>query len=205
MVLRLVLAFCALSAVSGCSAISAIGGATAPLDVYELRAPDQPQASRQLAHHLIIELPTTTGALDTDRIMIRPDPLQAQYLPEVRWSDPTPAMLQTLMLRSIESTGAFSYVGRRPLGPGGDYAILAELIDFQAELAPDAETATVRLRMSVRLLRESDTRIIASRSFSASAISPSSETTAIIAAFDTAAANLLPEFTSWTLARLGAR
>lgn len=205
MSMRLVLAFCALVAMTGCSAISAIEGATAPRDVYQLRIQDQPQARRQLAYHLIIELPTTTGTLDTDRIMIRPDPLKAQYLPGVRWSDPAPAMLQTLMLRSIESIGAFSYVGRRPLGSRGDYAILTELIDFQAELAPDAEAATVRIRMSVRLLRESDTRIVASRSFVASAAATSSETPAIVEAFDAAAASLMPEFTDWTLARLDAR
>jgi len=208
---RLALAAAALAALTGltgltgCGAISALDSATAPLEVFELRARPQPQATRQSATQVIVELPNTSGALETDRIMIRPGPLQAQYLPEVRWGDPAPVMLQTLMLRSLESTGAFAYVGRRPLGPGGDYAILTELSDFQAELDPDGETATVRLQMTVRLLRERDLRIIATRSFAASAPAASTGTEAIVAAFDAAAAEFLPEFTGWTLATLGAR
>lgn len=205
MVIRLALAFALVLALTGCSTITALGDATTTLDVYELRAADQPRASRQTSDHLIIELPNTTGALDTDRIMIRPTALQAQYLPDVRWSDPAPAMVQTLMLRSLDSTDAVSFVGRRPLGPGGDYAVLTELVDFQAELDPGGETATVRLTMIVRLLRERDTRVIASRTFSASAVSSSTDTKAVVATFDAAAESLMTAFTDWTLSNLGAR
>ncbi|MCC5973818.1 MAG: membrane integrity-associated transporter subunit PqiC [Rubellimicrobium sp.] len=205
MTIRLVLAVCCLVALSGCGTISALEGATAPLDVFELRAQPQPQAARQSPVQVIVELPSTTGALDTDRIMIRPNALQAQYLPEVRWGDPVPVMLQTLMLRSIESTGAFAYVGRRPLGAGGDFAILTELRDFQAELDPEGETATVRLQMTARMLREGDMRIVATRAFAATAPAASTETGAIIAAFDAAAAQLMPDITSWALASAGAR
>lgn len=202
---RFTLVFVTLAALTGCSTISAIGDATTPLDVYEVRAVDQPQARRQVAQHLIVELPTTTGALDTDRIMIRPNPLQAQYLPGVRWSDPTPVMLQTLMLRSIESTNAYSYVGRRPIGAGGDYAILTELVDFQAETSQSDDTVSVRLGITARVLREEDRRIIATRSFESGATAPSAEPLAVVAAFDAAAASLLPAFTDWTLSATGAR
>ena len=205
MVLRFVLASAVALALTGCNAITAIGDATSPLAVFELRAAEQPRASRQTDDHIIIELPNTTGALDTDRIMIKPDPLRAQYLPDVRWSDSAPVMMQTLMLRSLESTEAVSYVGRRPLGPGGDYAVLTELLDFQAELNANGETATVRLRMIVRLLREQDTRIVASRTFNASAESASTETVALAAAFDAAAKSLMTGFTGWTLSELGMR
>ncbi len=198
-------ALAALTALTGCGAISALDSATAPLEVYELRAQPQPPATRQSAAQVIVEIPNTSGALETDRIMIRPAPLQAQYLPEARWGDPVPEMLQTLMLRSLESTGAFAYVGRRPLGPGGDYAVLTELSDFQAELDPGGDTATIRIQMTVRLLRERDLRIIATRNFSATTTAPSTGTEAIVAAFDAAAAEFLPEFTGWTLATLGAR
>jgi cholesterol transport system auxiliary component len=205
MVLRFALASAVALVLTGCGAISALDDATTTLSVYDLRAADQPRAARQTDTHIIVELPNASGALDTDRIMIRPDPLQAQYLPDVRWSDPVPAMVQTLMLRSLESTDAASYVGRRPLGPGGDFAVLTELVDFQAELDPGGETATVRVEMIVRLLRERDTRVVASRTFRASAVAPSTETPAVVAAFDTAVEALMTAFTSWTLESVGAR
>jgi len=190
--------------VSGCSALSAISDATTPLAVYELRAPDTIAAiqGRALARDLIVELPTTSGALATDRIMIRPDPLQAQYLPDVRWADPVPVMVQTLMLRAIEATQGVRYVGRQPLGSSGDFAIVTEIIDFQAELNPDGETANISLNMVSRIVREQDARIVASRSFAASAQSRSSDTQDLIVAFDAAATLVLPAFAEWALSEM---
>lgn len=189
-------------ALSGCSAISAISDASKTLEVYELRAPEIAPAGRSLGLELVIEEPTTSGALQTDRIMIRPDPLQAQYLPGIRWSETTPVMLQTLMLRSLEQTQALRYVGRTPLGIGGDVALLTELVDFQAEVAPDGETGTVELRLISRVVRESDVRILGTRSFSARALLPSLDETAIIAGFDQAATQLLAEHAAWVLSVL---
>ena len=105
--LRAILLVAALTGLGGCSAISALSDASVPLDVYDLRAPDDIPATRgaPLPLTVTIETPTTGGALQTDRIMIRPDPFQAQYLPEVRWSEETPQLVQTLMVRSLEFDG----------------------------------------------------------------------------------------------------
>src|SRR6056297_389607 len=187
-----------LALLSGCAAISAVGDAATPLDVYELRAPDSIQpANRAAARDVIVEQPTTSGALETDRIMIRPDPLQAQYLPEVRWSEPTPVMGQTLMLRSIEATGAVRYVGRTPLGASGDIALVTEIIDFQAEVNPDGDTATVEVRLLVRMVRERDAQILASRTFSASTPSASTETEVLIDAFSAASDRVFVDLAAW--------
>lgn len=192
---------------SGCGAISAIGDATTPLDAYDLHAPaDGPVAQgRPLQRDLIIEIPSASGALDTDRIMIRPNPLQAQYLPRARWSDPTPVMVQTLMLRSIENANALRYVARRPLAGSGDFALIAELTDFQAELDEETDTAMVRLRLVARIVRESDASILATRTFSSSAPAADLETLALVESFNTAAAPLMRDLTGWVLASLGIR
>jgi cholesterol transport system auxiliary component len=202
--LRQGLALAALTLLAGCAAISAVSDAATPLDVYELRAPDgiTPSTSAPLARDVIVEVPTTSGALSTDRIMIRPNALQAQYLPEARWSDPVPVMVQTLMLRAIEATGAVRYVGRTPLGASGDFALVTEVVDFQAELNPDGETATVQITLLVRMVRERDARIVASRSFSASTASTSTETSAVIDAFSSAADQVLLVFADWVRGRL---
>lgn len=196
----------ALGLLSGCGALSALSDATTPLDVYELRAPTAvPTARTALPVQVTVELPTTGGALVTDRIMIRPDRLQAQYLPEVRWSEETPEMVQTLMVRALENTNALSYVARRPLGPGGDIAIMTEVTDFQAE-APDPDgPVTVVLRMTSRLVRESDISIRATRTFSATAQAPTSETADVVAAFDRASNELFTDFAIWAASSLGAR
>jgi cholesterol transport system auxiliary component len=193
-------------ALAGCGAISAIGGATEALEIYEVSTPtDLPvrQGAPQ-ARDVIIEVPTTGGALATDRIMVRPSPLQAQYLPGVRWSEEAPVMLQTVMLRALERTGAFQYVGRRPLGPGGDFAIVTELVDFQAVLLPGDAGARVEVRMISRIVREQGVRIVASRTFAAEQTTPSLDDDDIAVAFDAAAGRMISDFTVWTLGALGA-
>ncbi|MCL4676268.1 MAG: membrane integrity-associated transporter subunit PqiC [Pararhodobacter sp.] len=201
----ILLTFC-LTVLAACGTISAISGVTTPLDVFELRVPgDLPVArGRPLQRDVVIELPASGGALSTDRIMVRPTPLQAQYLADVRWSEPAPVMVQTLLLRTLDATQGLRYVGRRPLGASGDFAIVSELVDFQAVLSPDTDAATVEIRLIARIVRESDLRIIASRTFAASVPAVSSETTVLVEGFDTAVAQVLTEFAPWALAAIRA-
>lgn len=199
--IRTVLLAVGLPLLSGCGAISAINGATAALDVYELRVPaDLPVTTgRVLQRDVVIELPTSGGALATDRIMVRPSPLQAQYLADVRWSEPTPVMVQTLMLRALDATQGLRYVGRRPLGASGDFAIVSELVDFQADLAPDANSATVEVRLIARIVRERDLGIVASRTFTASVPAASSDTPVLVDAFDAAVGQVMRDFAPWAM------
>ncbi len=189
--------------VSGCSAISALDGAGRSLAVVDLRAPDNFAADQSTrTRDLIVELPGTGGALDTDRIMIRPTPLAAQYLPGVRWSDTTPVMLQTLMLRSLENTQGLRYIGRRPISSEGDVALISELTNFEAEQTGQ-DTARITLRLIARLVREDDAEILATRIFTAGADTPSTETDALLQGFDRAANILLNDLTRWTMGTLG--
>jgi cholesterol transport system auxiliary component len=113
-------------------------------------------------------------------------------------------MVQTLMLRALDSTNAFQYVGRRPLGPGGDFAIVTELVDFQAELSPDGAGAVVEVRMISRIVREQGVQIVAARTFAARETAPSLEDADLAAAFDAATGRVISEFAVWTLTSLGA-
>jgi cholesterol transport system auxiliary component len=200
---RVLILLCTLT-LSGCAAISSLTEATTPLDAYTLRAPLEAPATRgSLGRDLVIETPTSGGALDTDRILIRPDPFQVAYLPRARWTDSAPVMLQTLMIRSFADTNALRYVGRRPLGGTSDYTLISDLTDFQAELAPDGETVTTRVRLTVRLLRESDRQLLGSRTVQTTAPAASTESRDVVAALDQATMAALREVTLWTLRRLG--
>lgn len=195
-----------LSVLGGCSTLGALGDATTPLSVFDLRAPSDAPVIQGgvLQRDVTVELPTTSGVLDTDRIMIRPDALQAQYLPDVRWGDDVPVMMQTLMLRSLENTGGLRYVGRRPLAGSGDYAIVTELVDFQAEVGADGFTS-VTIRMTSRMVREQDASIVSSRTFVARETAVSTETAAVVVAFDAASDAVLIEFADWAMSALGRR
>ena len=194
----------ALFLVAGLGGCGGLFGGGPALDAFELRAPaTAPVASRTLARDVVVEVPEAGPALDIDRIMIRPNPLQTQYLPGARWTGNAPVMVQGLMVRTLQDANAFRYVGRRPLGPGADFALVSELTDFQAETTADG--ARVRLRMVARLVRESDASVVASRTFQTTApVDPGMGTLTVVEGFDTAAGALLAELSSWVLAQLGA-
>ncbi|WP_248606219.1 ABC-type transport auxiliary lipoprotein family protein [Limimaricola hongkongensis] len=184
---------------SGCGALDVLDRASTPLEVYDLRPPEiVATAAAPLPLDVIVERPEASGSLTTDRIMVRPDPLRAQYLPDARWADPVPEIMQTLMVRSLNDSGALRYAGRRPLGIGGDYAVLTEIVNFHAEsFAPDE--AQVEIGMLVRLVRESDAMVVATRRIEATVEVTSTDTPTLAAAFDRATRNALKEFTSWIL------
>lgn len=204
MILRpILLALATTTLLSGCSALSALSGAATPLAAYDLNAPTNPvQARSTSSRQLVVEIPTAPGALTTDRILIRPHPLQAAYLPDGKWAEEAPIMLQTLMVRSFEDSNAFRFVGRNPLGSSGDYALLTELTDFQAEVGPDGKAATIRLRLTARLVREDDAQVIASRSFTQTAQTASTEALPLVEGFNLANQAMLDDVTKWVLGAL---
>lgn len=186
---------------SGCSALTALEDASQPLEIYDLRTPQLPKSVSRRQLEIVILEPTSSGVLATERIMIRPAPLKAQYLPGVRWADTAPVLVQTLMVRNLTEIGAFGSVGRNPVGTRADYTVLSELTDFQAETTDGGNDAVVRTRLVVRLVRESDSRVVATRAFEASVTAGSTDPDRIAAAFDLATSGLLTEFASWIVGR----
>lgn len=183
----------------GCATISAVGNASRPLEIYELRTPAVQAVRARRQVEVVVEEPTSSGALATERIMVRPSPLRAQYLPGVRWADTAPLMLQTLLLRGLAGTEALTSVGRRPVGSFADYAVLSELTDFQAEQQDSGEGALVRVRLIMRIVRERDARVVAIRTFDASALAGSDTADGIAASFDQATSALLSDVIPWIL------
>ena len=164
-----------LGALPGCAALSALQGEP-DRDLYELRTPTQAPTGcgRANINQLVVELPKTRGTLDRDRIMIRPSVLQTQYLPDAQWGDTVPAMLQRLLVQSFSATDSFDHVGRAPLGVAGDYALISEIEDFNAELVPEGpggpEGVIIRLSVEAQMIREMDASVVSRSSFSAMSI-----------------------------------
>ncbi len=190
------------TALSGCGALRALEGEP-DRDVFELRPPsDQPmKCGRGRVAELVIEPPKTRGTLDTDRIMIRPNELQTQYLPDARWGDTVPVTLQTLLVRGFSRYDVFTHVGRAPLGNAGDYAIISEINDFNAEVQGDG--AVVKLTVDAQLVREMDATVVSRGHFSATAPATSTKTADLIPAFDAAGQQLVTDMTAWGLKGLG--
>lgn len=182
---------------SGCGPLAALQGEPRR-DVFDLRAPSTPTGcSRASIDELVIEMPKTRGTLDTERIMIRPSPLQTQYLPDAEWGDTAPEMLQRILVQSLGTTGSFSYVGRVPLGPGGDYAMLSEIMDFNAELS--GGEVVVRLAVSLQMVRELDATVVSKTQVAAAFPAGSTRTADLVPAFDSGMRQVVMQITDWSL------
>lgn len=197
----LLLALC-LSTLSGCAAITALGRAAEVLDVYELKAPEPvPVARAAQGIEFVVEQPTASSAIDTDRILVRPTRTQVQYLPDARWTAPAPDMLRSAMVETFLRSGAFRHVGARPLGASGDVALVTSLLDFGAVVTGDA--ATIEVTMVARLVRESDAAIVATRTLARRVPVPDTRTSTLIAGFEAATDAILTDLASWVFSARG--
>lgn len=185
---------------AGCGAISSVSKAGEELDAYTLSPAEGSGTPAGGSGHLIVELPSSAGALASDRILIKPVPYQAQYLPGGRWSEPTPALLQTLLVGSFQNLGGFRLVGRTANGLNPDYTLMTELQDFHVEpVSLEPQQYAIRIKMMMTLIRESDRRIIASRSFSATETVGTDDTRTLVGGFDRALEKVLQEIVAWTV------
>lgn len=195
---RSLLSLSAGAGISGCGAVSAVSRASDPLDTYTLSPLDPAEARPGGAGHLVVELPTSGGELATDRILIKISPVQAEYLPKARWSEPTPAMVQTLLVNSFLNRGGFRLVSRDGAGLMPDHTLMSEIQAFHAELTgPGLASAQIRILLQMTLIRESDRTIAGTRRFGRATAVTSDSTVALIASLDGAMQSVLADAIGW--------
>lgn len=191
------------AALAGCSGLSSIQSASKPLNTFELTPLPAGTVPAPRGHRLLeVALPTATGALNNDRIAIKPTPLEIQSLPGARWVNEASEHVQLLLVRSLANSGRFGLVSASGAGPSPDYVLLTDLQAFQAELSEGG--ASVVIRTTMTLLRGSDGSVVTSRGFSTSA--PVADTSAeqVTAAFDAAMTQHLTDVVGWLVGKAGA-
>ncbi len=192
-----------LFSMAGCGVLGAVEQAAAPIDAFTL-APITPPEAAHSGLHIIVEPTEAAGALATDHILIKPNALQAQYLPAASWTDPAPDLVQILLVASLQNSGGFLRVGRDGAGLLPDYTVLSDLRDFQAEVATDgSQTWQIRVGITLSIVRESDRTLIASRHFESIAPAAADDTGTLVNAFQSAMSAALKDQVAWILAQTG--
>ena len=186
------------TATAGCNVLS--GGPTR--DVFELRNTGPAMTcARTRAVQLVVETPKAGGPIDTERVLVRPNPLQIQYLPDAQWGDRVPVMVQTLLVQRLSDYPLYSHVGRVPLGSSGDYALLSEIGDFSAVV--QGGNAVVTLKLSAQMVNEMSARVAARQNFTVAVPVQGTGTPALMAGFDQASQQLIEQVSGWAAASLG--
>lgn len=193
---RTLLALSSMAGLSGCSAVSAVSKASDPLDTYTLSPLLPEQRRSDGVGHLVVELPTSGGELSTDRILIKISTRQAEYLPDARWSEPTPAMVQSLLVNSLLNRGGMRLVTRTGAGLAPDHTLMSELQAFQAELV-DPNQPGIHISLQMTLIRETDRSILGARRFGATVATTSDDSLVLIAGLDEAMQAVLADIVGW--------
>lgn len=188
----------AIASLSGCSALSALNTAAQPVDTYDLRPAPGSQKGPRSAAKLLIARPEASAALASDRIMVRSDGATITYLPDARWVDEAPIVLQGLLVRSIAASGRIGYVGPSEGGPVPDKALLVRMDGFEVTIEPGGRVL-VMVDLALTVLNDSDQRVLGIRNFAQSAQAGNDSPSAIAAAFQAALDVLLPDAADWVL------
>ena len=192
------LATTALLLVAGCNGLIPTGPAP---DLYSLTPKSTfDQAMPVVDWQLVIEEPLAAGGLDTTRIAVRPAPTELKYYADARWIERAPRMIQTLMVESFENSGSIVAVGRQTIGLRSDFNLKTELRELQAEYFDGVDQApVVRVRLNVKIVRQPDQGIIASRSFERAVRANGQDVPTVVEAFDLALGRVLKELVNWCL------
>lgn len=191
-----------LAATAGCSALSSLDAASKPLTTFELTPLPSASAPARGRRALEVARPTATGALTSDRIVIKPTPRQIEALPDARWVNEATEHVQLLLVRSIAGSGRFALVTSAGSGPSPDYELMTDLQAFQAEVTP--EGARVVIQTTMTLLSGIDGSVLSSRSFTNSVPVPDVTAEPIVAAFDQAMTQQLGDVVAWLVRNAGA-
>lgn len=187
----------AAASLGGCSALSSINEAATPLDTYDLSPAAGSTAGRKSGQTLLVALPNAPAVITSDRIMVKPGVAAVTYLPDARWSDEVPALVQSLLVRSIAGTRRMGYVGPSEAGPVPDLALLSRIDAFQVEVTGAAFIA--KIDISLTLLRDSDQSVIKTSAFQSEVAVANDTPAAIVAAFQKILDALLPQMATWAV------
>ncbi|HAK61774.1 MAG TPA: hypothetical protein DCO82_00895 [Alphaproteobacteria bacterium] len=147
---------------------------------------------------LLVEEPSAARGLNSDRIALRPSPIEIKYFAGVRWADRAPHMVQVLLVESFENTGRITPVGRQSIGLRPDYSLKSDLREFQAEYFQDG-SPKIHVRLNTKLVKMPEARIVASRTFDQIEPASGTDTTAIVQSFDETLGKVMRQAAQWTL------
>jgi cholesterol transport system auxiliary component len=173
------------------------GGSRAP-STYDLIAPRSFAGSAKTANYqLMIYEPTANSALDTSRLMVRPQADQVSYYKGVAWSDRLPRLVQTRMIETFQNSGAVKSVSPS----SGQYALQTELRAFNIDVT--SGRAAAEIDIFAKLINTSSGRVVATKGFSARVPAKTDAPGDAIAALNQAFTEVLQDTTTWVATRKG--
>ena len=147
---------------------------------------------------LAVSTPDVARGVDSQRIAVRPSPLELQVYKDAAWSRRPSDMVEDVVLRTLEDSGRIRAVARQGSGIAADYKLVMEIRRFESDYA-GAAVPKATLEVSAKLLHSTDQTVVAGRVFTQQVSASSTATADVAAAFERALAAFGADIAGWVL------
>ena len=166
-------------------------------------SPRIPPARRSTGLTLLVAPPQAQAGFDTRRVAYTRSPLTLEYYTRSEWADTPARMLGPLVVRALESSGAFRAVVAGPAPVPVDLRLDLELVRLQQEFVAGGSRTQVELR--AKLFDVQAGRVLATRLFSEAAPAPTADAYGGARAASVATAAALEALTAFVVETLSRR
>jgi cholesterol transport system auxiliary component len=180
--------------------LSACAGGGAPPATYDLLAPriSTVTAPKPAKFQLVVNEPNTVRALESDRILVKPEPEQVTYYKGAVWSDRLPRLMQMRIIEAFQNAGLVQAVGGRADRLDADVELATEVRAFHIETSGGQAVAVTNLY--VKMVDGRRGRIIASRAFEARTPTSAADPNKMVASLNQSFDTMLREIVPWVAA-----
>ena len=110
---------------------------------------------------LLVFPPEARPGLDTQQMAYTQRPHHLAYFARHQWAETPPQMLQPLLVRTMEATGAFAAVVAPPHGTRATLGLRTEIVELVQDFAP--QPPVLRLSVRARIDDEESGRVLGTR------------------------------------------
>jgi len=181
-------------AASGC--ISLLPETAPPKPRYQITAIDT--TSLQGERHdwsLVVDDPRTTRVYDSVRVAVMPSEGKVEYFAGAEWADRAPRLFQIALIQAFEDSGRILAVGDRNAVPVGDVILQTDIRRMHYDVRNGGGVVDVSVYAR---LGDGKGRVYAAQAFRKTAPVNGRQADDVVAAFNAALSDLIPEMAAWT-------
>lgn len=184
---------------AGCGGLIDLGPDGPPATVYTLEPLERAARQEEGAPRIYVEEPQVSGALDSQRILVRRGGTSLESLAGARWETRTPRLVQRHLATSLDNLPGLEAVGEFNIDLPVDYRLRLDLRAFEARVAEDGGQTRVTVAFVAMLIDPMTSAILASRHVSTSDEVAGADNAAIVARFNRGMQGLAQELAAWIL------
>jgi phospholipid/cholesterol/gamma-HCH transport system substrate-binding protein len=182
---------------AGLEKLTGGGSSKSTAPTYDVTAvKDLPKPAETPSWQLVVPEPTALLALNSDKIKLRPaDGAESSDIPDARWSDNVPILLQEKFIQSFENAGYSQTVSRPRDGFEAGFQLLLDIRSFSLVTGGDPHG---ELQFEAKILGP-NSKILAAKAFDTTAPATGTDAAAAAAALNQAFAEAAKALVPWAV------